>query len=58
MTNTFTTDRDKLAVQVEEDHVYVQSDCCGCGDMMTSMAKIAKLRDELDAFLERNVSQR
>lgn len=57
--NRFETDKGELALQVEDDHVYVlHSGCCGCGEEMTDMAEVAALHKALGEFLERNVSQR
>lgn len=49
--NEFMSDREKLAVQVENDHVYLYSKCCGCGDAMTDLDTIKGLFAELGVFL-------
>lgn len=57
--NCFQSDRpDKLYIQVEDDHLYVASDCCGCGDELSDPDTLRRLHAELGQLLERLDAQR
>jgi hypothetical protein len=47
------TDNRKMEVQVENDHVFVYSACCGCGGGITNTEDVRRLRDALSFLLMR-----